>query len=192
MKNYKYLGTMVTEDGRSFVEVKRRIAIAKDAFWKYEELLRNNVRMKTKKKVLTCYIYSVLMYGCESWTITKEIKRRLEAFEMWCYRRILKISWRDRVTNEEVLRRVGEKRKLYQSISRRKLKFAGHVMRGSGGEMIKNIIEGSVEGKRSRGRQRKTWMDDIKEWMGESNYGLVKRRMEDKPGYRRWSSTFSC
>ena len=149
--------------------------------------------MASLKKVLTCYIYSVLKYGCESWTITKEIRRRIEAFEMWCYRRILKVScWRDRVTNQEVLRRVGDTRKLYQSISRSKLKFAGHVVRGSSGEMCTNIIEGSVEGKRSRGRQRKTWMEDIKEWMGESSYGLVKRRMEDKPVYRKWSSTFSC
>ena len=133
------------------------------------------------------------MYGCESWTITEEIRRRIDAFEMWCYRRIMKISWKDRITNIEVLRRAGVKDKqVYQTISRRKLKFAGHVIRGSSGEMCKNIIEGSVEGKRSRGRQRKTWMGDIKEWMGESSYGMVKRRMEDKSGYRTWSSTFSC
>ena len=74
VKKYKYLGTMVTSDGRSLVEVKRRIAMAKDAFWKYGELLRNNVSMKLKK-VLSCYINSVLMYCCESWTITEEIKR---------------------------------------------------------------------------------------------------------------------
>ena len=193
VKKYKYLGTMVTSDGRSLVEVKRRIAMAKDAFWKYGELLRNNVSMKLKKKVLSCYINSVLMYCCESWTITEEIKRRIEAFEMWCYRRILKISWRDRVTNIEVLRRVGEtETRIYRAICRRKLKFAGHVVRGSSGEMAKNLIEGTVEGKRSRGRQRKTWIDDIKGWTGESSYGAVKRRMEDKQGYRRWSSTFSC
>ena len=57
--------------------------------------------------------------------------------------------------------------------------------------MAKNLIEGIVEGKRSRGRQRKTWMGDIKEWMEESSYGAVKRRMEDKKGFRVWSSTFS-
>ena len=192
VKKYKYLGTMVTDDGRSIAEVKRRIALAKDAFWKYGELLRNNVAMKTKKKVLSCYINSVLMYGSESWTITEEMRRRLDAFEMWCYRRILKISWTDRVTNVEVLRRVGETDKnIYRTICRRKLKFAGHDLRGSSGEMCKNIIEGSVEGKRSRGRQRKTWMGDIKEWMEESSYGAVKRRMEDKKGFRVWSSTFS-
>ena len=112
---------------------------------------------------------------------------------MWCYRRILKISWRDRITNVEVLRRVGEtETKIYRNICRRKLKFAGHVIRGSSGEMAKNIIEGTVEGKRSRGRQRKTWIKDIKGWMGEGSYGAVKRRMEDKQGYRSWSSTFSC
>ena len=109
--------------------------------------------MKIKKKVLSCYINSVLMYGSESWTITEEIRRRLDAFEMWCYRRILKISWTDRVTNIEVLRRVGETDKnIYRTICRRKLKFAGHVLRGSSGEMCKNIMEGSVEGKRNGDR----------------------------------------
>ena len=81
---------MITEDGKSLVEVKRRIAITKDAFWKYGELLRNNISIKTKKKILRCYINSVFRYGCESWTITEEIRKRIEAFEMWCYRRMLK------------------------------------------------------------------------------------------------------
>ena len=89
----------------------------------------------------SCYINSVLMYCCESWTITEEIKRRIEAFEMWCYRRILKISWRDRITNVEVLRRVGEtETKIYRNICRRKLKFAGHVLKGSSGEAKKNRL----------------------------------------------------
>ena len=133
------------------------------------------------------------MYGSESWTITIEIKKRIEAFEMWCYRRMLKISWTDKITNQEVLRRVGEVEKtLYKTICRRKLKFAGHIIRGSSGEMCTNIIEGLIEGNKSRGRQRKTWIGNIKEWMEEENYGMVKRRMENKLEYRRWSSTFSC
>ena len=191
VKKFRYLGTMISEDGKSLVEVKRRIAIAKDAFWKYGELLRNNISIKTKKKILQCYINSVFMYGCESWTITEEIRRRIEAFEMWCYRRMLKIKWTDRVTNEEVLRRAGvSEKQLFTIVCRRKLKFAGHVIRGSSGEMCKNIIEGTIEGKRSRGRQRMKWMDNIKDWMGEGSYGMVKRRMQDKKAYRSWSTTF--
>ena len=131
------------------------------------------------------------MYGCESWTITEEIRKRIEAFEMWCYRRMLKIKWTDRVTNEEVLRRAGvSEKQLFTIVCRRKLKFAGHIIRGSSGEMCKNIIEGTIVGKRSRGRQRKKWMDNIKDWMGEGSYGKVKRRMEDKKVYRSWSTTF--
>ena len=193
VEKYKYLGAMITEDGRSLQEVKRRIAIAKDAFMKYGELLKNKIAMKTKKKVLDCYIYSALMYGCESWTINEESKRRIEAFEMWCLRRILMISWMDRVTNQEVLRRAGKDTKtLYQNICRRKLKFAGHIIRGSSGMMCTNIIEGAIEGRRSRGRQRKGWFDNIKEWMNVDSYGKAKRRMEDKRGYKRWSSMFRC
>ena len=131
------------------------------------------------------------MYGCESWTITEEIRKRIEAFEMWCYRRMLKIKWTDRVTNEEVLRRAGvSERQLFTIVCRRKLKFAGHIIRGSSGEMCKNIIEGTIDGKRSRGRQRMKWMDNIKDWMGEGSYGMVKRRMQEKKVYRSWSTTF--
>ena len=104
----------------------------------------------------------------------------------------MKTKWTDRVTNEEVLRRAGvSEKQLFTIVCRRKLKFAGHIIRGSSGEMCKNIIEGTIVGKRSRGRQRKKWMDNIKDWMGEGSYGKVKRRMEDKKVYRSWSTTFT-
>ena len=82
------------------------------------------------------------MYGCESWTIAEEIRKRIEAFEMLCYRRMLNIKRTDRVSNEEVLRRAGVSGKqLFATVCRRKLKFTGHIIRGSSGEMCKKEVE---------------------------------------------------
>jgi len=125
-----------------------------------------------------CYIYPVLMYGCESWTVTEEIKRRIEAFEMWCYRRLLKISWTDRIRNLEVMRRVGVANKVvYQNICKKKLKLA------EVGEMCKTLIEEAIERRKSRGRQRKMWMFNIKDWMKEDSYVSVKMRMKEEKGF---------
>jgi len=77
--SYRYLGSLVTEDGRSEMEIKTRIAMAKKAFWKMEEVIRGNVNLTTLKRILNCYVFSVLKYGCESWTVAKSLQKRLTA-----------------------------------------------------------------------------------------------------------------
>ena len=106
VKQYTYLGSLITDDGRCIQEVKKRIGQAKSAFWKTRELLRGNVNIKLKLRLLKCYVFSVLAYASETWTYSMEIKRKKRAFEMWTYRRLLKISWTRRVTNESVKQRV--------------------------------------------------------------------------------------
>jgi len=89
----------LTEDGRCDLEIKTRIGIAKDAFWKHKDLLKGNISLKTKKRILYCYStrFLVLKYACESWTINNDLIRRIIAFEQWCYRRILKIKVRRKI-----------------------------------------------------------------------------------------------
>ena len=83
-----------------------RIAMAKAVFWQNKKIMRRNVKMKTKMKILNCYIFSVLNYGCETWTWTKDMQSKIDAFEMWCYRRMLKISWKDKITNKNLLQMI--------------------------------------------------------------------------------------
>ena len=111
-------------------------------------------------------MFSVLNYGCESWTLNKAMFKKMNAFEMWCYRRILKISWKDRITNVEVLQRMQTSLHFMSNMKKRKLEYAGHVMRGSSGETHMYILEGKMHGKKPRGRPRRMWMDDITEWTG--------------------------
>ena len=113
-------------------------------------------------------VISIFLYACESWTLTAELEKRTQAFEMRCYRRLLNISYKDHVTNEEVRRKIqtaiGEYDELLTLVKKRKLKWLGHVSRSSG--LAKTILQGTVKGKRKRGRQRKRWEDNIKEWTG--------------------------
>lgn len=181
---YKYLGSWITEEARCEEEIKARIGMAKAAFWQNKELMRRNVRFRTKKKILDCYVFSILNYGCESWTWNKAMCRRVNAFEMWCYRRMLKISYIDRVTNEEVLDRAQEDLHFLNDMKRRKLEYAGHVLRGSSGLAHLAILEGKVDGVRPVGRPRLTWTDDIIEWTGLETYVKVKRVAEDRNGWK--------
>jgi hypothetical protein len=116
---FKYLGSTITEDGRSDKEIRIRIAMAKEAFSKRKELLTKKIKKSTKKKILKTLIWTVALYGSETWTLKTEEVRRLEALEMWLWRRMEKISWTDKITNEEVLRRVGEERQLLNLIRNR-------------------------------------------------------------------------
>ena len=98
---------------------------------------------------LKCYVYSVLLYGVETWTLKAETLSKLQAFELWLYRRILKIPWTDKVTNEEVLRRMNTTADLVNIVKGRKLQYLGHIMRNRGRyELLQCILQGKIEGKK--------------------------------------------
>ena len=82
--------------------------MAKDAFWRHKELLKGNIILRVKKRILQCYIYPVLKYSCESWTLNNDLIWRINSLEQWCYRRILKIKSTDKVSNEAVLKKLKE------------------------------------------------------------------------------------
>ena len=110
-----------------------------------------NMSQNTKIKTLKTYGWSIQLYGCEGWTLTKDTERRLEAVEMWFLRRMYKISWTERKTNE-VMEMAGYKRSLLKIIQERQLKFFGHIMRKD--KVEKCLLSGKISGKKDRGRQR--------------------------------------
>src|SRR5580692_8361880 len=111
---------MMTEDGRCITEVKRRIAMAKDAFSKRKELLSRNMSRAVRKKIIKTVVWSVALYGSETWGLKKDEIQILNALKMWIWRRMKKVSYKDRKTNKEVVDIVGEKRSLIETIVRRK------------------------------------------------------------------------
>ncbi|PNF33086.1 hypothetical protein B7P43_G16084 [Cryptotermes secundus] len=105
VKCFKYLGSLLTDDGRRTCEIKSRIAMAKAAFSKKKNLFTSKFDLILRKKLVKCYIWSIALYGAETWTLRAVDQKHLESFEMWCWRR-MEISWTDYVRNEEVLFRV--------------------------------------------------------------------------------------
>ena len=161
VKKFKYLGYMITSDGKCITEIKKRIATAKDAFQKLSLILKNrNISMTTKFRVLKTYVWSTLTYGCECWTITSDIEKKIEAAEMWFIRRMLRISWTEKKpnVNVNVLREGNVQRSLLKTIGKRQMEFLGHVCRRRGLELS---LTGKVEGKRDRGKQRITFLDSL-------------------------------
>ena len=109
-------------------------------------------------------VTSIFLYACESWTLTADLQRRIQAMEMRCYRKILHISYKDHVTNQEVRAKIqqaiGPHEDLLTIVKRRKLQWYGYVARSSG--LAKTILRGTVKGRRRQGRQRKRWEDNIR------------------------------
>ena len=157
--NFKYLGAVVSDDG-SKPEVLSRIEQATAALTKLKPIRTdNNISLGSKVKLMRSLVISICLYAREPWTLTAELEKRRQAFEMRCYRRILNISYTDHVTNEKIRRNTQE---LLTLVKKRKLRWFGPVSRSSG--LAKAILQGTVKGKRKRGRQKKRWEDKIKEW----------------------------
>ena len=159
---FRYLGSMFTSDGRCDKEIRARIGRAKSAFADLKQLLVNRkISTSTRMRLLKTYVWSVMLYGSETWTISKIMQKRLEAAEMWFLRRMMKISWTERKTNEQVLNMMNTRRNLMNIIRKRQLEFFGHIMRKNGLENL--VVTGRVEGSRARGRQRLKFLDGLVE-----------------------------
>ena len=130
------------------------------------------INLKTRLRAIQCYIWPTLFYGAETWTITKSLLSRLDAFEMWVYPRVLKISWTEKNTNEEVLRRMGTGREIMRQFKTKKLQYLGHLIRHNSTQPL--LTEGKIEGRRSRGRPRNTWKTDITTTKGLTYYHLKR------------------
>ena len=122
--------------------------MAKDAFNKRKELLTRSIRVDLRKRLVKTVVWPVVRYGCETWTMRKEEINRINAFEMWVWRRMGNVSWMDKRTNEQVLSSMNEKRSYLKTIWDRKKNWIGRVVRGDG--LMKLVLEGRVEGKRPR------------------------------------------
>src|SRR6184192_469847 len=187
VSRFTYLGSWITEDARSDEDIRARVGMAKAAFWQNKELMRRNIRLSTKMKILNCYVFSVLNYGCESWTWNKPMRMKVNAFERWCYRMILGISWRDHVSTPKVMERVQIELQTELHFTRdmikRKMEYAGHVLRGSSGLSHLQILEGRVKEKKKVGCPIRIWMKDICEWALLGSYDKVKRAAEDR---KKW------
>jgi len=130
LQSFKYLGIMLTNDGRCTCKIKCTIAMEKSAFNKKMPHFTSTLDLKLRKKLVKCYIWSIALYDAETWRLRAVDQKHVESFEMWCWcwRRVAKISWIDHVRNEEILIRVTEQRNILHEISKRKANWVGHIL----------------------------------------------------------------
>ena len=145
-----------------------------------------NIAISSKIRLMRSLAMSIFLYAFETWTITADIERRIQVLEMRCFRKLLGISYKDHIANEEVKARIGNANEPHEdfltSMKRRKLKWYGHVTRSSG--LAKTILQGTGQGGRRRGRHRKRWEDNIKEWTG-LEWNMLLRKAENREEWRK-------
>ncbi|XP_071816608.1 uncharacterized protein [Apostichopus japonicus] len=157
---------MVRIDGDSTPEICTRLAIARDAtsqligLWKAKE-----ISLKLKKQLVKSLVWSVAIYVAESWALKQNDMKKIESLELWVWRRLLQVSWKDRKTNAWIRQRVGvsEEEGLHVQLRKRKLSMYGHWKRLSD-SLIQMTVEGEVEGKARPGRRKTGWIDNIRKW----------------------------
>jgi hypothetical protein len=180
---FKYLGSLILPNGQAKDEVKARIDNARKAFLQLKNALwrRTEISLRTKVRVYQAAIRPVLLYGCETWPLRKEDIRRLEVFDHWCLRIILKIGWRDRLSNQTVRQRCCGITQLSVHLQQRRLQWFGHILRKPEGELVKKVLSPDpCVGWRCRlGGQLNTWLTTVK-----SDVDCL--RLWSVYGVRRW------
>lgn len=178
---FVYLGSIITDQLDPDPEIKRRIAMARTSFTKMRSFFTNdNINLKLRQRMAKCYVWSVLLYSAETWTLKISTMNKIEALEMWIHRRILKIPWVARQTNEQVLERARVERELLTTIKIRKLSYLGHILRGQKYRVLQLILKGKIEGRRGIGRKQASWMKNIREWTGIRNAGELFHLAENR------------
>jgi hypothetical protein len=165
--HFIYLGSNITWDNNCTEEIKRRIGMATSAYKDLKTVWEDKgVNVGVKLQLVKACVFSVLLYAADTWTIKKEDHKRLLAFEMRCYRRMLKVKWQDHRSNEDIRQELGQETTIMDIIKARKLQLFGHICRMDDSRLLKLITLGMVEGTRSRGRPPKRWIDDVITWTG--------------------------
>ena len=157
-------------------EVNRRLCMARSTIENMTTILKSQTICKSLKlRIARATAFAVATHGCESWAYSKKVTKKIEAFEMWTYRRLLRVSWRQHKTNACILEQLRTKPMLVKQMRKRKMKHFGHIIRHN--SLEKTIIQGITAGKRGRGRPARTWEKDIEEWAG-TNIGEATRMAE--------------
>ena len=151
-------------DGDCSHEIKRRLLLGRKAM---TILKSRDITLPTKVHLVKAMVFPVVMYGCESCTINKAEHQRIHAFELWCWRRLLRIPWTARRSNQYILKEISPEYSLEGLMLKLKLQYFGHLMRRTD-SLEKTLVLGKIEGGRRRGQQRIRWLDGIADSMDMS------------------------
>ena len=154
-------GSKITADGDCSHEIKRHLLLDRKAMINLDSILKSrDITLPAKVHLVKAMVFPVVMYGCESWTVKKAEYQRIDAFELWCWRRFLRVSWTARRTNQSILKEISPEYSLEGLMLKLKLQYFGHLMRRTN-SLEKTLMLGKIEGGRRRGQQRMRWLDGI-------------------------------
>ena len=157
-----YFGvSKITADGDCSHEIKRRLLLGRKVMTSLDNIFKSrDITLPTKVYLVKAMVFPVVMYGCESWTVQKAESRRIDAFELWCWRRLLRVPWTARRFNQSNLKEISPGYSLERLMLKLKLQYFGHLMRRVD-SLEKTLTQGRIGGRRRRGRQRMRWLDSI-------------------------------
>ena len=159
--DFIFLGSKITADGDCSHEIKRRFLLGRKVMTNLDSILKSrDITLPTKVHLVKAMVFPVVMYGCESWTIQKAEHRRIDATELWCWRRLLRVPWTARRANQSILKEISPGCSLEGLMLKLKLQYFGQLMQRAD-SLEKTLMLGKTEGRRRRGRQRMRWLDGI-------------------------------
>ena len=159
--DFIFLGSKITADGDCSHEIKRRLFLGRKVMTNLDNILESrDIALPTKVHLVKAVVFPVVMYGCESWTMKKAEHRKIDAFELWCWRRLLRVRWTARRSNQSILKETSPGCSLEGLMLKLKLQYFGHLMRRVDLLEKTPMLDG-IGGRRRRRRQRMRWLDGI-------------------------------